>query len=229
MAVKTAFEANFAQRGELGGACCVYHNGEKVVDLWGGTRDAASGDPWQEDTMIIVFSLTKGMSAMTLALAHSPGWLDYDARVADYWPEFAQNGKGSITVRHLLAHQAGPHAFHEKLDRQVIADPQRLRNILAREPPQWPPGTRNAYHFLSLGFYEAELLRQIDPRHRSLGQFFHEEIAAPLGLEFYIGLPATIANERLAVLAMPGLMTWAAGTDAGRTACPGPRPDVWVF
>jgi len=206
LAVKTAFEENFTKCGELGGACCVYHNGEKVVDLWGGTRDAASGESWEEDRMVIVFSLTKGMSAMTLALAHSRGWLDYDARVADYWPEFAQNGKGSITVRHLLAHQAGLHAFHEKVDRQVIADPHRMREILGREPPQWPPGTRNAYHFISLGFYEGELLRRIDPDHRSLGRFFREEIAAPLGIEFYIGLPETISNDRLAVLAMPGLV-----------------------
>ncbi len=206
MAVETAFKANFTERGELGGACCVYHKGEKVVDLWGGTRDAASGEPWIEDTMVVVFSLTKGMSAMTLALAQSRGWLDYDSRVADYWPEFGQNGKESITVRQLLAHQAGLHAFHEKVDRQVIADPHRLGEILARETPQWPPGTRNAYHFLSLGFYEAELLRRIDPEHRSLGQFFRDEIATPLGIEFYIGLPETIANERLAVLAMSGLV-----------------------
>ncbi len=205
-AVKTAFEENFTQRGELGGACCVYYNGEKVVDLWGGIRDAASRELWQEDTMVIVFSLTKGMSAMTLALAHSRGWLDYDAHVIDYWPEFGQNGKESMTVRQLLAHQGGLHAFHEKVDRQVIADPRRLGDILARETPQWPPGARNAYHFISLGFYEAELLRRIDPKHRSLGQFFHDEIALPLGLDFYIGLPETIPNERLAVLAMPGLV-----------------------
>lgn len=205
-AVKTAFEGNFAEREELGGACRVYHNGEKVVDLWGGIRDAASGDLWQEDTMVVVFSLTKGMSAMTLALAHSRGWLDYDAHVTDYWLEFGQNGKQPITVRQLLAHQAGLHAFHEKVDRQVIADPQRLGDILAREKPQWPPGSRNAYHFLSLGFYEAELLRRVDPEHRTLGQFFRDEIAVPLGLEFYIGLPEAIPNERLAVLAMPGLV-----------------------
>ncbi len=205
-AVKAAFEENFIKRGELGGACCVYCNGEKVVDLWGGTRDAASCSPWQEDTMVVVFSLTKGMSAMTLALAHSRGWLDYDAHVVDYWPEFRQNDKQHITVRQLLAHQAGLHAFHEKVDRAVIAEPQRLAEILARETPQWPPGTRNAYHFLSLGFYEAELLRRIDPAHRSLGQFFHDEIAVPLGLEFYIGLPQSIPNERLAVLAMPGFV-----------------------
>lgn len=205
-AVKTAFEENFAERDELGGACCIYHNGEKVVDLWGGVRDRASGDPWEEDTMVIVYSLTKGMSAMTLALAHSRGWLDYDARVADYWPEFAQNGKEAITIRQMLAHQAGLHAFHETVDRAVIADQKRLCEILSREKPQWLPGSRNAYHFLSLGFYEGELLRRIDPKHRSLGSFFRDEIATPLGIEFYIGLPEEISNRRLAVLSQPGLV-----------------------
>ncbi len=204
--VKAAFEQNFSERNELGGACCVYLNGEKVVDLWGGIRDPESGAPWEKDTMVIVFSLTNGMSAMTLALAHSWGWLDYDARVADYWPEFAQNGKDAITVRQLLSHQAGLHAFHHKVDRDTIADRDRLADILAREAPQWPPGTRNAYHFISLGFYESELLRRVDPQHRSLGRFFAEEIAAPLGLDFYIGLPADIPNDRLAPLTMAGFV-----------------------
>ena len=206
-AVRTAFEENFTKRAELGGACCVYRDGEKVVDLWGGIRDATTGAPWEEDTMVIVYSLTKGMSAMTLALAHSRGWLDFDRPVADYWPEFAQNGKQSITVRHLLAHQAGLHAFHQKVDRAVIADHRRLADILASETPEWPPGTRNAYHFLSLGFYEGELLRRIDPQHRTLGQFFRDEIAKPLGIDFYIGLPDDVPNDRLAVLSQPGFIT----------------------
>lgn len=204
--VKTAFEENFTKRNELGGACCVYLNGEKVVDLWGGVRDPATGAPWEDDTMVIVFSLTKGMSAFTLALAHSRGWLDYDARVAMYWPEFAQNGKEAITVRQLLAHQAGLHAFHEKVDRSIIADLDRLAAVLAREKPAWPAGTRNAYHFLSLGFYEGELMRRVDPSHRSLGQFFQEEIAAPLGLDFYIRLPEGLPNGRLAQLSQPGFV-----------------------
>ncbi|MEO0385605.1 MAG: serine hydrolase domain-containing protein [Pseudomonadota bacterium] len=204
--MRTAFEENFAKRGELGGACCVFLNGEKVVDLWGGIRDPATGAPWEEDTMVIVFSLTKGMSAMTLALAHSRGWLDYEARVVDYWPEFGQNGKKTITVRQLLSHQAGLHAFHEKVDRDTIADPVLLSEILAREIPAWPPGTRNAYHFLSLGFYEAELLRRVDPAHRSLGQFFAGEIAEPLGLDFFISLPEEVPNARLAPLTMAGFV-----------------------
>lgn len=204
--VKAAFEKNFSERSELGGACCVYYKGKKVVDLWGGIRDPHNGTPWEQDTMVVVFSLTKGISALTLALANSRGWLDYGTPVADYWPEFAQNGKASITVRQLLSHQAGLHAFHEKVDRDTIADRDGLAGVLARETPQWPPGTCNAYHFISLGFYESELLRRVDPQHRSLGQFFAEEIAAPLGLEFYIGLPEGIPNCRLAPLTMAGFV-----------------------
>src|SRR6476661_124759 len=105
--VRDAFAENFARRHEVGGACCVYCGGEKVVDLWGGMRNVATGEPWEMDTMVLVNSATKGLAAMTLALAHSRGMLDYDERVCTYWPEFAQNGKAAITVRQLLAHQAG--------------------------------------------------------------------------------------------------------------------------
>ena len=205
-AIAEAFAENFARRGELGAACCIYRDGTKVVDLWGGVRDAATGAPWQADTMVLVYSLTKGMAAMVLALAHARGWLDYDARVADYWPGFAQNGKAAITVRQLLAHQAGLHAFHRRVDRATIADRARLVAVLESERPRWPPGRRHAYHFLSLGFYAGELLRRVDPAGRSLGQVFRDEIAQPLGIEFHIGLPATVPDDRLAVLVQPGLV-----------------------
>lgn len=199
-AVREAFAENFVRRHELGAACCVYHRGEKVVDLWGGVRNEATGDPWEEDTMVIVHSTTKGLAAMTLALAHSRGWLDYDAPVCKYWPEFAQNGKENITVRQLLAHQAGLFAFDERVDRNVVADLDRLAGVMARQKPEWEPGTRQAYHAITLGFYESELLRRIDPRRRSLGQFFQDEIASPLGLDFYIRLPESIPDSRLAKL-----------------------------
>lgn len=201
--VREAFIENFSRRHELGAACCVYHGGDKVVDLWGGVRDKVTGEPWEEDTMVIVYSTTKGMSAMTLALAHSRGWLDYDERISTYWPEFAQNGKEKITVRQLLAHQAGLFAFDEPVDRSVVADLDRLADVLARQIPTWEPGSRQAYHAITLGFYEGELLRRIDPNHRSLGQFFQEEIASPLGLDFYIRLPESLPNNRLARLAKP--------------------------
>ena len=203
-AVRTAFAANFARRRELGGACCAFVGGEKVADLWGGIRAKGTGDSWEEHTMVVIHSATKGLAAMTLALAHSRGWLDYEEPVCRYWPDFAQRGKGRITVRQLLAHQAGLFAIDEPVDRSTVADLDRLATILARQKPAWPPGTRQAYHALSLGFYEGELLRRIDPQHRTLGRFFQDEIASPLGEDVYIRLPEEIPNSRLATLAPPG-------------------------
>src|SRR5215472_16116637 len=202
-AVRETFAENFVRRREVGAACCVFYRGDKVVDLWGGIRNKRTGEPWEQDTMVVVHSATKGLAAMTLAIAHSRGWLDYEQPVCRYWPEFAQQGKKRITVRQLLAHQAGLFAFDEPVDRTVVADLDRLALVLARQKPAWEPGTRQAYHGLTLGFYEGELLRRVDPQHRSLGRFFQDEIASPLGLDVYIRLPEWVPNSRLAVLAPP--------------------------
>ena len=209
--VRSAFAENFTRRHELGGACCAYERGEKVVDLWGGIRNKTTGEPWGEDTMVIVYSATKGLAAMTLAIAHSRGWLDYEERVAHYWPGFAQEGKGAITVRQLLAHQAGLYALDEPIDRDIVADLDRLAILLARQRPAWEPGTRQGYHAITLGFYQGELLRRIDPQHRTIGQFFQDEIAGPLGLDVYIRLPEEIPDSRLATIARPGPMAMLLG------------------
>lgn len=209
--VRDAFAENFSRRHELGGACCVYHRGVKVVDLWGGVRNRSTGEPWREDTMVLVYSATKGPAAMTLALAHSRGWLDYEERVSRYWPEFGQQGKEAVTVRQLLAHQAGVFALDEPVDRSVVADLDRLAVVLARQKPAWEPGTRQAYHAITLGFYESELLRRVDPRHRSLGRFFQDEVATPLGLDFFIRLPESIPNGTLATLARPSRLAMLRG------------------
>jgi len=210
-AVRETFADNFARRGELGGACCAYHRGQKVVDIWGGIRNKQTNEPWERDTMVIVYSATKGLSAMTMALAHSRGWLDYEDYVCRYWPAFAQQGKERITVRQLLSHQAGLYALDQPLDRALVADLDRLAVVLARQKPAWEPGTRQAYHAITLGFYEGELLRRIDPEHRSLGEFFQDEIASPLGLEAYIRLPESIPNARLATIARPTFIQMARG------------------
>jgi len=209
--VREAFADNFARRHELGGACCAYHHGEIAVDLWGGSRNKETGEPWEQNTMVVVHSATKGLAAMTLAVAHSRGWLDYEERVCTYWPEFAQQGKERITVRQLLAHQAGLFAINEPVDRSIVADLDRLAEVLARQKPAWEPGMRQAYHALTLGFYEGELLRRLDPKRRSLGQFFRDEIAVPLGLDLYLRLPDTIPNSRLASIAPPGRMQMLLG------------------
>src|SRR6478735_9884088 len=151
-------------------------------------RNKQIREPWERDTMVLVYSATKGLAAMTLAIAHSRGWLDYEERVCAYWPEFAQYGKERITVRQLLAHQAGLFAFNEPVDRNVVADLDRLAVVLARQKPTWEPGTRQAYHALTLGFYEGELMRRLDPAHRTIGRFFQDEIATPLGLDLYLRL-----------------------------------------
>jgi CubicO group peptidase (beta-lactamase class C family) len=198
--VKTEFEKNFTERGELGAACAIYHHGQKVVDLWGGVRDEATQSPWQEDTLVLVFSTTKGISALTVALAHSRGLLDYNEKVSSYWPEFAQNGKENITIRQLLGHQAGLCAIDEPLTLETLANLDVLAAIIAKQKPAWEPGAYCGYHCWSLGWYQNELIRRVDPQHRSLGQFFQEEIAQPLGVEFYIGLPAGVGDERLATI-----------------------------
>ncbi|MCC7509498.1 MAG: beta-lactamase family protein [Planctomycetes bacterium] len=198
--VRDEFERNFAARGEIGAAVSAYWRGQKVVDLWGGRRSPGGDDPWLEDTLVVVYSTTKGVSALTLALAHSRGLLDYDAPIARYWPEFAQNGKSEITVRQLLGHEAGLVWTDESLTIARLHDLDDVARILARQGPAWPPGTRHGYHAMTIGLYMQELIRRVDPGHRTLGRFFHEEIAVPLGLEFYIGLPPEIAFGRLATM-----------------------------
>jgi CubicO group peptidase (beta-lactamase class C family) len=204
--VRAEFEANFRPRGELGAACAAYYRGALVVDLWGGYRDAGRRAPWEEDTLVLVYSTSKGLAAMTVALVHSRGWLEFDAPVAEYWPEFAQNGKERVTVRQLLAHQAGLCAIDEPLTAVDLADLDGLAEVLARQRPAWEPGTRQGYHALSLGWYEGALIRRVDPQRRSLGRFFAEEVARPLGLEFYFGLPSGIPGERVASIKGGGVI-----------------------
>ena len=209
--VRDVFAENFARRHELGAACCAYVRGKKVVDLWGGIRNKETAEPWQRDTMVVIHSATKGLAAMTMAIAHSRGWLDYEERVATYWPEFAQHGKERITVRQLLAHQAGLFAIDEPVNRADLEDLDHLAVVLARQKPVWPAGERQAYHALTLGFYEGELLRRVDPKHRTLGQFFHEEIATPLSEDVFIRLPEQIPNSRLATLTPPTMFQVLSG------------------
>jgi CubicO group peptidase (beta-lactamase class C family) len=200
--VRVEFEHNFAERGEIGAAVCAWWRGEKVVDLWGGRRAPEGDAPWEEDTMVVVNSTTKGVSAMTLAVACARGWLDYEAPVARYWPEFAQAGKGAVTVRQLLGHEAGLVWLDVPLSIGQLADLDGVARVLARQRPAWPPGTRHGYHAMTVGLYMQELFRRVDPAHRTLGRFFREEIAEPLGLDFFIGLPPGIAGERLAALVL---------------------------
>jgi CubicO group peptidase (beta-lactamase class C family) len=199
-AVADAFRRNFAEGDEVGAACAVYRDGRKVVDLWGGYRDGTTRAPWRADTVVIMYSTTKGVASLALALAHSRGLLNHDERVATYWPEFAWRGKQDITVRQLLAHQAGLPVIDVPLTVGDLADLDVVAAAIALQRPLWTPGTRHGYHGISLGWYEGELLRRVDPARRSLGRFFADEIAGPLGIEFHIGLPPGFDPDRRATI-----------------------------
>ncbi len=214
-AVRDEFERNFTERGESGGACAIYYKGQKVVDLWGGYRDGRTQALWAEDTLVIVFSSTKGIAGMTMAVAQGRGLFAYDAPVAQYWPEFAQAGKKDITVRQLLDHEAGLCVLDEPLNSAILADPDVLAEILAKQKPVWEPGSRHGYHAFTLGWYESELIRRTDPQRRTLGEFFQDELAWPLGLEFYIGLPAGVHEERIATVTEPGIVQKLLGMPHG--------------
>ena len=194
--VADAFRLNLAAGAEVGAALAIYRDGRKVVDLWGGFRNGTTRAPWTNDTLVNTFSTTKGVAALTVALAVSRGLLDYDAKVADYWPEFAHGGKETVTVRQLLAHQAGLPVIKPLLTLADIAAPERLSERLAAQVPAWPPGTRHGYHGVTLGWYASELIRHADPDGRTLGRYFADEIARPLGLDFHIGLPDSVDRDR---------------------------------
>ena len=168
-AVAEEFRRNFAERKELGAACAVVRDGKLVVDLWGGHRDKTRTKPWQRDTLVTVWSTTKGMSATAMAVAHSRGLFELDARVAAYWPTFAESGKEAITVRQLLEHEAGLAVIDQPLDLETVGDPDSLGTVLAAEKPSWTPGSARGYHAHSLGWYESQLLRRVDPSGRTIG------------------------------------------------------------
>lgn len=186
--VREAFAANFDQHGDIGAAVCVYHDGRPVVDLWGGIADPDTGRPWQQDTLQLVYSATKGATATAAHLLAQRGELDLDAPVAKYWPEFAGNGKAEIPVRWLLSHQAGLVALDQPVPLANALAWQPMADALAAQRPLWTPGTSHGYHGRTWGWLIGEVIRRVSGR--TPGRFFADEIAAPLGLDFFIGLPA---------------------------------------
>lgn len=187
--VKDAFAVNFEHNGEVGAACSVYHRGVKVVDLWGGVADQESGRPWTEDSIVLVYSSTKGATAICANLLVQRGDLDLDAPVARYWPEFAAAGKQDIPVRWLLSHQVGLPVLDKPLAIEDFLAWEPPVNALAAQTPVWAPGTTHGYHAITYGWLVGEVVRRVSGE--SLGTFFADEVAGPLGLDFWIGLPAS--------------------------------------
>lgn len=185
--VADAFSQNFEFRNELGASVCVIRDGETVVDLWGGYKDEARTTEWQEDTVSIVFSCTKAATALCAHRLVDRGQLNLNAKVADYWPEYACNGKEDTTVLMMLNHSAGVPAFHESVEPDGCLDWDATIKRMSAMEPWWEPGTLHGYHALTFGWTVGELVRRISGR--SLGEFLRDELAGPLGADFSIGLP----------------------------------------
>jgi CubicO group peptidase (beta-lactamase class C family) len=183
--VRDAFEQNFASSPELGAAVAVSVDGEPVVDLWGGWTDQERTREWERDTIVNVYSTTKGMAAICAHRLAQEGRLDLDAPVAAYWPEFAAAGKETLPVRYLLSHQAGLPGVEKPLPEDAYCDWELMTDALAEQKPWWEPGTRHGYHALTFGFLVGEVVRRVSGR--SLGSYFREEIAEPLDADFWIG------------------------------------------
>ncbi|MBB4710700.1 CubicO group peptidase (beta-lactamase class C family) [Streptomyces luteogriseus] len=186
-AVRKAFEENFRERGELGAAVAVTVGGETVVDLWGGWADAARSRPWERDTLVNVWSTTKGPVALCAHILADRGLLDLDAPVAAYWPEFAAAGKEKVLVRHLLSHRAGLAGLREPHSLEQLFDWELTTQRLAATEPWWEPGTRSGYHALTYGHLVGEVVRRVSGLRP--GAFLAREVTGPLGIDFHIGLP----------------------------------------
>jgi CubicO group peptidase (beta-lactamase class C family) len=195
--VLSAFVANFHERNECGASLCVRHQGETVIDVWGGSA-GPSGAPWREDSLSVVFSATKGATALCAHVLASRGELDLNAPVVRYWPEYGRNGKADTTVAMLLNHSAGVPGFRDPLPNGAFADWDYMIRRLEAEAPWWEPGSRNGYHLVNIGWTVGEVVRRVSGL--SLGEFFRREIATPRGIDFWIGLPEELESRVVDVL-----------------------------
>lgn len=201
-AVRDAFETNWADHGEVGASLCVIVGGDTVVDLWGGHADAERSRSWERDTIANVYSSTKGIAAAAAAMLIDRGQLDVERPVVDYWPEFGQSGKSQIKVRHLLTHEAGLAGVDEELPDGAVLDWDHMIGALERQAPMWPPGEAMGYHAITYGWLVGEVIRRIDGR--TCGEFVRDEIAGPLDVDFFIGLPDSEDRRTADLLPAPG-------------------------
>ncbi|MCX4911089.1 serine hydrolase domain-containing protein [Streptomyces sp. NBC_00878] len=215
-AVRAAFEENFRDRDELGAAVSVTLNGETVVDLWGGWADSARTLPWERDTLVNVWSTSKGPTALCAHILADRGLLDLDAPVAAYWPEFAAAGKESVLVRHLLSHRAGLAGLREPHSLEQLCDWELTTKRLAATEPWWEPGTASGYHALTYGFLVGEVVRRVSGL--LPGAFLEREVTGPLGIDFAIGLPEKEAGRAAELVHPPAAASSEQGAAFGQLA-----------
>ena len=201
-ALREAFAENFASRGEPGAAVALSVNGKLVADLWGGWRDAARTQAWRRETLVNFFSVSKALCTIVAMRLVEHGKLDLDAPVARVWPQFAQAGKETVSLRHVLSHQAGLPSIHEPLPEGAALDWNRMCEALARQKPWWEPGTAHGYHVNTFGFLVGEMVRRVTGR--SLGTVLREDVAGPLDADVHIGLPVC-EHHRVAEFLWPAV------------------------
>ena len=189
-AVGEQFESNFSDQGDVGASFAVSVEGEMVVDIWGGHRNADASQPWEEDTIVNVYSTTKTMAALCMLILADRGEVDLYAPVANYWPEFAQNGKEHVEVRHFMSHTAGLSGMDETVSGDALYDWEFMVDALAKQAPWWEVGAASGYHALTQGHLIGEVVRRVSGK--TLGQFFAAEVAGPLDADFHIGTPEAI-------------------------------------
>jgi len=198
--IADAFRNNFLLNGEIGASLCMYHDHEKVIDIWGGFKDLERNKKWDENTLVPIFSTTKAVAASCLAICHSRGLFDYKDRVYEYWPEFGIGGKREITIEQLLQHRAGLSAIDRKLNVNIIRDQRSLDKVLAGQPPHWHPGNYQGYHVWTIGWYISSLLLRIDPKKRTLKEFLEQEVLPEIEGEVRIGIDKNYDSAGIATL-----------------------------
>ncbi len=225
-AVRGVFAGNLDSGADLGASFAATLEGEMVVDIWGGYADAAKTRAWEKDTIVNVYSTTKTMTALCALLLADRGELDFDAPVARYWPEFAAGGKAGVKVSHLMSHSAGLSGWKEPITQETLYDWDKATSLLAAQAPYWEAGAAAGYHAITQGYLVGEVVRRITGK--SLGTFFREEIAEPLGADFHIGLPAS-EDGRVAELVPPPAgqgMADVSQTDLQKNMTDNPGVDV---
>jgi CubicO group peptidase (beta-lactamase class C family) len=223
--VREAFGQNFAEGLELGAGFAAFLGDEPIVDLRGGFADRKSEIPWDERTLAPVYSATKPVAALIIAMLVERGAIDYDAPLAGYWPDFAANGKGAITVAEALSHQAGLPGFLDPIDPGLWLDPPALAADLAKLKPMWGRGEGSGYHPLTQGYVAGELVRRVS--RRSLGTILREDICKPLGIDFWIGLPESEHGRVAQVMKPKGPTEFEEINDAVRAAFLTPWATEW--
>ena len=200
VSVKDAFAKNFEHGLDIGASVAVTVDGESVVGLWAGKLVDAGEETWQKDTIVNVWSTTKTMAATVMLMLADRGLLDFNEKVCTYWPEFAQNGKENIQVRHIMSHSAGLSSLDEPIVFADFCDHDKIASLLAAQAPWWEPGTQSGYHAITQGHLQNELVRRVT--NKTLGPFFKEEVTTPLGADFHIGTP-TSTYPRIGLLLPP--------------------------